>query len=179
MALNPGQYANARFYELLWPYRVDVLRMARMVCGNANDAEDLAQETLLNAFAAIDGLEQGASARVWLIRILRNTWMDRESRPTSTGETEADQAVESAQDWPEPAEMFEAISNQTLIEALQAVPEEMRWAILLVDVQSLDLQEAADVLDVPAEAIKIRARRGRATLRRILLPKARKLELGK
>jgi hypothetical protein len=77
MALNSGQYANARFYELLWPYRADVLHRARAICGNARDGEELAQETLLRAFAASDGLEKSDDVKGWLMQILQNARAER------------------------------------------------------------------------------------------------------
>ena len=55
--------------------------------------------------------------------------------------------------------------DQTLILALKTLPEDMRWALLLVDVEQLELAEAAEVLGVPTGTIKSRVHRGRAVLR--------------
>jgi len=60
-----------------------------------------------------------------------------------------------------------------MIDALQRLPEEIRWTLLLVDVEGVDQADAAELLDVPVGTIKSRAHRGRAMLRDRLAPLAR------
>src|SRR5262245_42379646 len=69
--------ASERFYQHLWPYRAAVLRTARILCGNDADAQDLAQETMLKAFAGIETFRVGSRPHAWLMRILRNARIDR------------------------------------------------------------------------------------------------------
>src|SRR3974377_1635701 len=76
MALTPADKSQ-KFYELVWPRRADLLSMARLLTGNEAESEDLAQETLLKAFNAIETFRQGTDALAWLIRILRNARIDR------------------------------------------------------------------------------------------------------
>src|SRR3974390_1083996 len=76
MALPPAEKSE-RFYELVWPCRADVLRLARLLSGNEAEADDLAQETLLKSFNAIERCRQGTDIRAWLFRILRNARIDR------------------------------------------------------------------------------------------------------
>jgi RNA polymerase sigma-70 factor (ECF subfamily) len=64
-----------------------------------------------------------------------------------------------------------------MIQALQRLPEEIRWTLLLVDVEGMDHADAAAVLGVPVGTVKSRAHRGRAMLREALLPMARDLRL--
>jgi RNA polymerase sigma-70 factor (ECF subfamily) len=64
-----------------------------------------------------------------------------------------------------------------MIRALQRLPEEIRWTLLLVDVEGMDHADAAAVLGVPVGTVKSRAHRGRAMLREALLPMARDLRL--
>jgi RNA polymerase sigma-70 factor (ECF subfamily) len=71
-----------------------------------------------------------------------------------------------------PEEMLEAFSDREIIAALQRLPEEIRWTLLLVDVQGMDHANAAEVLDVPVGTVKSRAHRGRNMLREILRPMA-------
>jgi RNA polymerase sigma-70 factor (ECF subfamily) len=176
-----------RFYELIWPLRADVLRVARFLSRNPVIAEDLAQETMIKAFRAVDRLEAGPSVKPWLLQILRNTWLDRvrsiAGRPAEVNlgelsdEPEAPPQVVATEAWGDPNAVLEAFSDKQVIEALQAIPEEIRWTLLLVDVEGLSLQEAAEVLDVPTGTIKSRAHRGRGMLRAKLLPLARELKL--
>jgi RNA polymerase sigma-70 factor (ECF subfamily) len=174
------QQASRRFYDLVWPYRADVLRVARFLCHDHSVADDLAQETLLKAFRAIGGVEaSGGNLKAWLLVILRNTWKDwlRRHRPDESLETlEEEPQIDAVDDappaefWKDPQALIDAFSDQQVIDALKALPQEIRWTLLLVDVEGVSVQEAADILAVPVGTIKSRAHRGRAMLRKLLLP---------
>ena len=69
----------------------------------------------------------------------------------------------------EPRQILERFSDQQMIDALKQLPEEFRWAVLLVDVEGMDHADAADLVGVPIGTIKSRAHRGRAMLRTLLL----------
>src|SRR5260221_4225436 len=75
-ALDTRQ-ATQRFYDLVWPHRAAMLRTALFLTRNAEEADDLAQETMLKAFKAIDQFREGTNAKAWLMAILRNTRVDR------------------------------------------------------------------------------------------------------
>ena len=64
-----------------------------------------------------------------------------------------------------------------MIDALKSLPEEIRWTLLLVDVEGWDQQDAAGLLDVPVGTIKSRAHRGRLMMRDVLRPVARERRL--
>jgi RNA polymerase sigma-70 factor, ECF subfamily len=177
--------ATRLFYDLIWPQRQKVLRLAQLLTGNAAEAEDLAQETLLKAFAGIGGFAAGTNIQAWLMRILRNTRIDRLRSAPQAGKVLSLEAMESdvadgrreTRQWQHPQEILNAFSDQEIIRALGALPEEIRWTLLLVDVEGQDQAEAAEVLDVPVGTIKSRAHRGRAMLRQALLPVARQMRL--
>lgn len=176
-----------RFYELVWPHRADVLRVAQFLSRSRVTAEDLAQDTLLKAFRGIDRLEAGPGVKAWLLQILRNTWLDRmranSGRPAEVSlselpvepESETSSESDAAASWGDPRSVLEAFSDQQVIEALQSLPAEIRWTLLLVDVEGLSLHDSADALDVPAGTIKSRVHRGRQMLREKLLPLAKEL----
>lgn len=179
--------ATRRFYQFVWPHRADVLRVAQFLCRNRATGEDLAQETLLKAFRAIDRLEAGSNVRAWLHSILRNTWLDRlratsAHRESSLSDLNDEPAAVVPEDAPcmeasdDPQAALEGFSDQEVIDALQALPAEIRWTLLLLDVEGLSIQEAAGVLEIPTGTIKSRAHRGRAMLREKLLPMAAKLK---
>ncbi len=67
--------------------------------------------------------------------------------------------------WREPGAVFERFGDEEVIAALKALPEEIRWTLLLVDVEGLEQSAAAEILEVPVGTIKSRAHRGRAMLR--------------
>jgi RNA polymerase sigma-70 factor (ECF subfamily) len=177
--------ATTRFQADIWPHADAVLRTALYLVHSPADAEDLAQETMLKAFASLDRLREGTNPKAWLMTILRNTRIDRlraaKSRPDTVSLDEmpfepADAPTASSERWDRPEEILDRISDERLIEALRDLPEEIRWTLLLVDVEGMDHKEAAAVLDVPVGTIKSRAHRGRAMLKESLTPRMRLTE---
>jgi RNA polymerase sigma-70 factor, ECF subfamily len=177
---------RARFYDVVWPERTMVLRLALMLTRNDAEAEDLAQETLMKAFRHLDRFAAGTNIRAWLRKILRNTWTDRlraafsSSADISLEQAGVDIAAEASEQpvqWEMPEEIVNAFSDQQIIAALRELPDEIRWTLLLVDIEGLDHREAASVLEVPVGTIKSRAHRGRQVLRTSLDPMARSMRL--
>ncbi len=170
-----------RFDAEIWPEAAMLMRTAISLMpssGKTAEAEDLVPETLLKAFKAIDQLEPNTHPRAWLLTMLRRTWIDRwrqrERRPDgqaialeSVAEP-ADQTHAAGQhdeDWTNPESLLSRFGDQDIINALRLLPEAYRWALLLVDVQALSVDEAAKTLDVAEGTIKSRLHRGRAMLR--------------
>lgn len=178
--------AVRRFQEIVWPLLPAVLRAARILCRDPNDADDLAQDTMLKAFRAIDTFSDGTNPHAWLMTILRNARLDRLRSARSRAADVSLEALdadlpdphtESELHWgDDPARTLAAFSDAQVIDALSHLPEEIRLTLLLVDVQSMDHADAARVLDVPVGTIKSRAHRGRAMLREKLLPLARQMK---
>ena len=71
-------------------------------------------------------------------------------------------------EWQNPQEILNQFSDEAVISALQKLPEDIRWTLLLVDVEELKNEEAAQVLDIPLGTVKSRMHRGRALLRQAL-----------
>ena len=172
--------ATARFYKELWPHRAAMLRVARILTQSDADADDLAQDAMMRAYRGIEGLAPGTNAKGWLMTILRRTHHER-ARGIHIDELSlnaleidpADQSAMTGEDlaaWGNPQETLAEFSDQEIIRSLKALPEEIRWTLLLVDVQGLDDQEAGEVLGVPTGTVKSRLHRGRRMLRDRLLP---------
>lgn len=180
-----NQKATQQFYAIVWPHRATVLRVARILTRGDAEADDLAQETLLKAFKAIERFQEGTNITAWLLAILRNTRIDRlrsgaaSSANVSLNQLDLDPADRSiAQErWQNPQEVLNAFSDQQVIDALKDLPEEIRWTLLLVDVEGWDQKLAAEMLEVPVGTIKSRLHRGRAMLREALSPLARQLRM--
>ena len=181
------EQSTKAFYDLVWPRRGDVLRVARILSGNAADAEDLAQETLLKAFRSIDTFRAGTDARAWLLTILRNVRIDRLRarggfpEPVSLGQLDWDPAAPEREEtppaWDNPEDVLNSLSDAQVIRALQQLPEDIRLTLLLVDVEQLLHEEAANILGVPVGTIKSRTHRGRGMLRAALRPLAHELRV--
>ncbi len=170
-----------RFYALIWPLAPLVLRTATMLCGRSSNAEDLSQETLMKAFRSLDRFQDGSDARAWLLTILRRSHIDRLRQQRSRGtvasldamELEAPAPDETPEPldpaaWRDPAAMLAQFEDRHLIAAIQRLPEALAWSLLLVDVEGLDLAEAAEVMEVPVGTVKSRVHRARSALRALL-----------
>jgi RNA polymerase sigma-70 factor, ECF subfamily len=170
--------ATALFYQHIWPHRAMVVRTARFLTRNSAEADDLAQETLVKAFKSISQFDPTSNAKFWISSILRNTWIDhlrangRHSAVLAVddlaGEIE-DRATVSAVDTADAEALLERFSDERIILALKELPAEIRWTLLLVDVESLDHAAAAAILGVPVGTVKSRAHRGRKMLREMLV----------
>jgi RNA polymerase sigma-70 factor (ECF subfamily) len=180
-----GDDQTARFYRLVWPERAAVLRLARILCHNDFDADELAQETMIRAFRSLDSFQEGTSIRSWLAAILRHLRIDRlRSQALHSAVSLEQSAIDPPDeklrpepDWIEPQAILQSFSDQEVIDALRRLPEDIRWTLLLVDVEEMDHADAAGILSVPVGTIKSRAHRGRAMLREALLPLARQRRL--
>jgi RNA polymerase sigma-70 factor, ECF subfamily len=181
--MNTAKLGDAgRFYELIWPHAGAVLRVARILTGRDADAEDLAQETLMKAFRSLHTLREGTDAKAWLMTILRHNHIDhlRSMPPPMLSMDEAATQLCSApaggvrppQAAPDPEGLLESFSDGDVIGALRSLPKDIRWTLLLADVEQLDYSEIATVLDVPVGTVKSRVHRGRSMIKDALLPAA-------
>lgn len=174
--------ATRLFYKHVWPLRAVVLRTARYLSRHEAEAEDLAQETLVKAYRSIATFDISTHARAWLIAILRNTRIDRararkreandvslESHPLEAEDRRSDAVPVDHSD---PASILEQLSDEQLIGALHELPEDIRWTLLLVDVEQVDYAQAATVMNVPVGTVRSRAFRGHQMLRERLLTSA-------
>jgi RNA polymerase sigma-70 factor (ECF subfamily) len=179
--------ANKRFYAELWPHAAAILRTAQFLCHNDAEADDLVQEVMLKAFRHIDQLVDPSGAKAWLMTILRTTRLDRiraagkAAKDISLHDLVADPAANESHVpdpvWDEPESLLQAFSDRQVIDALKKLPEDIRWTLMLVDIEGVDQAEAAEILQVPVGTIKSRASRGRGMLRVALTPLAKELRM--
>jgi len=144
-----------------------------------DEADDLVQETMVKALRAIDRFRDGSDMRAWLLTILRRSFIDlhrsrkHDRRSASLDDAsvpepaaaEGGTAGEWDERWDDPEGLLDRFEDEQIVESLRSLPDEIRWTLLLVDVERLDQREAAEVLEVPVGTIKSRAHRGRAMLR--------------
>lgn len=167
-----------KFEQTALPHLDAVYTAALRLARNPEDAEDLLQETILRAYRFFHQFAEGTNCRAWLLAILYNNFRNSYRRgareqPAATSE-DFNREVEArslladqAQINPEELLSGRMIGRQIEL-ALNTIPAEFREALLLVDVQELNYQEVADVLEVPLGTIKSRVSRGRALMRAAL-----------
>ena len=153
-----------------------VYRLALRLMQNEADAEDVLQETFLNAFQAIDHFEGRSTISTWLFRIAYNAAMNRLRRPIlmdlsveDTLDSSEDGSLLPTQffDWCcLPEEDFHTAEVQTQLEqALRQLSPTLRSVFILRELEGLSVQETAEALDVSQDVIKTRLHRARLFLR--------------
>lgn len=170
----------AAFEELLQRHRTQIYRVAYRLAGNPDDAEDLAQEAVAEAFRAFDRYRPGTYFDRWLYRIMSRTYIDtvrrRRRRPTvsldapsaADGDPRILSLGDSSQD---PQELTEKASLDGAIQAaLDRLPQEFRAAVVLADIEGLSYDEVADALRCPVGTVRSRLHRARQLLRGALGP---------
>ncbi len=167
---EPSDDQVRRFEELIVPEMPFLARISRAMSHSQAEADDLAQDTLVKAFRAIDRFD-GRYPRAWLTRIARNTAINRDQRNrefvlAEDGVVEPDPAPDEISD-PEDIVLGQEI-DETLRSALDDLPPDFRIVVQLVDVEDMSYQEAADVLDIPIGTVMSRLHRARSRLRRAL-----------
>ncbi len=145
----------------------DLHRFAYRLCGDAETAEDLVQETFYQAWKGRERLRHHDRSRAWLFQILRYRyahWARDRSRtpPVTVVGLELQAEAAEAPSAPAPAE------QDFLQEALDALDERFRTPLLMVFVQGLTCRETAEHLDLPLGTVLSRIHRARKQLRRTL-----------
>ena len=153
-----------------------VYRLALQLMKNEADAEDVVQETFLNAFRAIDAFEGRSSISTWLYRIaynvamgkLRKTYPHYLSIDETLNEKEGENIVpRQLFDWcclPESDFASDEV-RQELQSAIHDIPETLRSVFVLRELEGLSTREVAEALDVSEDVVKTRLRRARLWLR--------------
>ncbi|MCL4433975.1 MAG: sigma-70 family RNA polymerase sigma factor [Actinobacteria bacterium] len=153
------------------------LRMTR----NPSDAEDLVQETYLKAYRGFDSYQDGTNVRAWLYKILTNTYITNyrsaKRRPETTGMDNIEDLYlfkkvkegftanngRSAEE-----EVLESFTDMEVKEAIEALPESFRIAVLLSDVEGFSYKEIAEITGVPTGTVMSRIYRGRKAIQKSL-----------
>ncbi len=160
-----------REFETLLRRHMDPLYYAALdLSGNSSDAEDIVQEAALKGLRRFETFREGTDFKAWMMTIVANTYIDlyrrrRREKPAAT--EDAVQALAESES-PLRAGDLEFLLPDDVERALGSLPEEQRAAIVLVDVNGLTNQEAAEALGWPLGTVNSRVYRGRAELRTIL-----------
>ncbi len=167
---------RVRFEEEALELADQVYRVARRLVSTKEEAEDLVQETYARAFRSWRSYTPGTNLRAWIFRILTNLNIDRGRRKQRTPDMQpmeegdyylynrlAATAVDDDED-----RVVERLSQDSIVDALAAVPHNYRDAVVLVDIGDFSYADAAQILDVPIGTIMSRLHRGRRILKQEL-----------
>lgn len=146
----------------------DLFRTAKRLTMNQMEAEDLVQETFMQAWKSFAHYELGTNCRAWLYKILFNKF-DHHRRKKYTQAKymqEADELVFSNATYSAP--IPEHLTDTEVIAALNKLPEHYRSVVLLADVHEFDYKEVAQILDIPIGTVMSRLSRARTQLKKSL-----------
>ncbi|UVA78713.1 RNA polymerase sigma factor [Pandoraea commovens] len=139
---------------------------ALRITGDRHDAEDLVQRACVHALERVHQWQPGSSALSWMFSIVHTTWINeiRARRVRSRGSLAWDEAdVDAIPDF-QASTPEELASCHQVFGAVDRLPEAQRLVLLLVAVEGMSYQEAAEVLDVPIGTVMSRLSRARRTI---------------
>ena len=145
-------------------------RFARALARDPADADDLVQASLERALRARDQWMPGTRLDAWMMRIVRNSWIDEARARTRRGKTfvAEEEGAHAASDVHHDIERRAELRD--VGRAMATLPDEQREVIALVLVEGFAYREAADMLDIPIGTLTSRLTRGRQALVRMLEP---------
>ena len=167
------QQAERQFEEIVAEYGDFVYNLAYRVLGNTADAEDAAQDAFLAAYRNFSRFRGESKVSTWLYRIAVNAALMKLRRDrtrnflTQTGYD--DMQLVSPTDSPEKLALNSEL-REHLERGLDLLPENLKTPVVLRDVQGLNNEEAAEVLEISISSLKARLHRGRILLRKYLQP---------
>lgn len=139
------------------------LRMAK----DATEAQDLAQDVYLRAYQFFDRFEQGTNFKAWLFKILQNVFINKYRRevrePGVVNILHCEEDIATATT-PED-EIFDKLLDDDVARAIDALPDEFRLVVILVDLEGFSYKETAEITDRPMGTVMSRLHRGRKLLR--------------
>ena len=164
-------------------FRAKIFHYSWLMCGHREDAEEVAQETLLRVFESLDHLREPERVRSWVFRIAKNACLmkRRKSVFAPAQELSLDEFLPAMNhagghakieiaDWsglPD-RQVLDAEMKEALARAIGGLPENYRAVILLRDVEELSTLETAKILDLTEDVVKTRLHRARLAVRREL-----------
>jgi len=146
------------------------------MCGQREDAEEVAQETLLRVFESLSQLREPERVRSWVFRIAKNACLMKRRKSIFAPAHElslnesapgAGMEVGDRSSLPD-VELLRTELRDTLHRAVAELPETYRAVVLLRDLEELSTEETAQILDISSDAVKTRLHRGRLALRQKL-----------
>ena len=164
-AKNGGEAAGPTVQQQMLALEPNLRAFAMSLCGRADRADDLVQETMLRAITKIDSFQTGTNLGAWLTTILRNCFLS-ELRKHRNEVEDADGAYAHAlRAAPEQESMLEFKEFRA---ALREIPFDQREALLLVGAAGLSYEDAAAICQATTGTIKSRINRARSRLAALL-----------
>ena len=166
------------------PHMDALYRNALRLTGNANDADDLLQDTYLRAYRFFHQYQPGTNAKAWLFRIMNTVFLNDYRKKSRQGETVSYDGLEDFYLYNKLSEdgignersetvnpeksVLEQLDIEMIERAIQALPIEFRDTVALATLEEMSYQEIADLLAIPVGTVRSRLSRGRKLLQKSL-----------
>jgi RNA polymerase sigma-70 factor (ECF subfamily) len=161
------------FEALVLPHREALYLHALSLTRNADEAEDLVQETTLRALRSFESFRADGPIRAWLLTILRNLFINayrtkvRAPRSISLDSLENPDPLVPVEPGPE-RQVLSRLENEALGCAVNNLPTDYREVLILSDMRGLTYQEISERLELPIGTVRSRLSRARNRVRRAL-----------
>jgi len=172
------QKGDSRAFDLLVrKYQHRILGLISRMINDWAEAQDVAQEVFLRAYRSMAAFRGDSSFYTWLYRIAVNTsknhLVSNGRRPSTTDvetvETEHWSGADRMQEHATPEhELLRQEMERTVVSTVEALPEEIRLALTLREVDGLSYEEIAQVMECPIGTVRSRIFRGRDAVDRNL-----------
>jgi len=167
---------TASFEQLVLMYQDKVYSLSLRLTGQAQDAEDLAQEVFVRAYRYMNSFRGDSDFGTWLHRIAVNIWLNQKRKiqpssaysldePVSTGDGEIKREIPDISDEPESVLLSSQMSEK-LHRAVESLPKDQKAVLLLREVEDYSYEEIAGMMDCSVGTVKSRLSRARDALRR-------------
>lgn len=171
------------FARLMASHQDKLYRVAYRMTGHHEDAQDLMQDALLEAFRSFRRFQRGTYFEKWLFRIMTNTFIDRQRRKKRVGRVESldapvsgnsDEGQSSGREIPDwdsdPARAaLRDVFNEPVQKALDGLQPEFRMVLILSDVEEYSYEEISEIMGTPVGTVRSRLHRARAAVKQKLL----------
>jgi RNA polymerase sigma-70 factor (ECF subfamily) len=180
---QPGETELARalvagepeaFERFVGHFRSKVFHYSWLMCGRPEDAEEVAQETLLKVFENLSQLREPERVRSWVFRIAKNACLMQRRKSVfapahEISLDELDPAEEVADEArPPDVDFLRSELRNVLDRVIADLPPAYRAVVLLRDIEQLSTEETAQILDLTTDVVKTRLHRGRLAMRQTL-----------
>lgn len=164
------------------PHRDALYNYALKISGNADDAQDLVQETYYKAYRHFDKFQSGTNSKAWMFMILKNSFindyrkskrepykLDYEQIQNFYDNVKSDRAEENNLD----KEFYNDLLDDELTQAIDQLPTKMREVFLLCDLEGYSYEETAELVQCPIGTVRSRLHRARHMLQENLFEYAK------
>jgi RNA polymerase sigma-70 factor (ECF subfamily) len=159
-----GAHVWAAFEAEALPHVDRLFHLALWFERNRHEAEDLVQETMMQALQSFHRFQPGTNCRAWLVTILQHVRSNRRrARQRSQMVDDPDDRI--AHTIPFVPPVPQELTDEDVLGALGRIPVQFQEVIVLCDVEELTYKEIADVLAIPLGTVMSRLHRGRTLLR--------------